>query len=379
MHTGVLCVNICVAIEKFDPSVGGAERYCWDFAHFLAERGHNVAVICMKAKDPLHPSIHIIEVMCMRFPQALRHVTFALKHYLTARSLPDHIHFCVGNTVYMDIYQPHGGLHRAWFVRETQRYTPAARKLIRLIKRLSLKDIVQRLMEWWTFAIAKPQVIAISKMVASDIMRFFSYPQDRVHLIPNGVDTRKYHPRNKISREEIRKRYGLDSDAYVFLFVAQNSRLKGYNLLLDACRMPSSHPFCVLVVGPYDTGMRRAAEDLGGRVVFAGRADDLHKIYPACDCLVHPSYYDSFSLVILEALASGIPVITTQATGAKMFVTDENGIVVPPGDTDALVDAMNSIYSMRENMRVESSGTRDQNIVFQEVEDLLIRYEKSDS
>ena len=200
-----------------------------------------------------------------------------------------------------------------------------------------------------------------------------------MHLIPNGVDTRKYHPGSRIYRDEIRKRYGLGPDKYVFLFVAQNPRLKGYDVLLKACRVLAPHPFSVLVVGPYDTWMRRAAKDLGERVVFAGKADDLHKIYPACDCLVHPSYYDSFSLVILEALASGIPVITTQATGAKMFVTDENGIVVPPGDTDALVDAMNFIYSMRENMRVESFGTRDQNIVFQEVEDLLIRYEKSDS
>lgn len=340
-------MNICIAIEKFDPSVGGAERYCWDFAHFLAGRGHKVEIICIRAKDPLHPSIHIIEVMCLRFPQALRHLTFAVMHYLRARSLPDHIHFCVGNTFYMDVYQPHGGLHRAWFVRETQRYRPAARKLMRLIKRLSLKDIVQRFMEWWTFVITKPEVIAISEMVSDDIRTGFAYPDTKIHLVPNGIDLSKFMPENRQYREAIRQRYHLGTDEFVFLFVAQNLKLKGYDVLVRAMSQMEDIPFKVVVIGPVDSSDKKQAKHLGDKIVFGGRASDMEKIYPACDCLVHPTYYDACSLVVLESLASGIPVITTQANGAKMYLGDGGGIVVAPGNVSALVDAMRSMYGNR--------------------------------
>jgi len=234
-------------------------------------------------------------------------------------------------------------------------------------------------MEWWIFSVRRPHVIAISQMVASDIIRFFSFPEDRIHLVPNGVDTRKYHPGNRKYREEVRQRYGIGPEEYVFLFVAQNPRLKGYPLLVEACSALAPKPFRVLVVGPYTVRMKKAVEGLGDRMIFAGRSDDLYKIYPACECLVHPTYYDSFSLVILEALASGTPVITTHAAGAKMFITKENGMVIPPGDKDALVRAMNYFYSLRGRMKLGPFEMRDQESTFHEVEDLLERYQERDS
>ncbi|MDT8274107.1 MAG: glycosyltransferase family 4 protein, partial [Desulfomonilia bacterium] len=93
---------------------------------------------------------------------------------------------------------------------------------------------------------------------------------------------------------------------------------------------------------------RNKARELEERVIFGGRSSDLEKIYPACDCLVHPSFYDACSLVVLEALASGIPVITTFSNGASMFVLPEYGVVVEPGDVGTLADAMKSM--------VEKSG-----------------------
>ncbi|HOO36790.1 MAG TPA: glycosyltransferase family 4 protein [Deltaproteobacteria bacterium] len=338
-------MKICIAIEKFDPSVGGAERYCWDLAHFLAGKGHEVAVICIKAKDPLHPLVHLIEVSCIRFPQALRHLSFGIMHYLKARSLPDHIHFCVGNTFYMNIYQPHGGLHRAWFERETLRFRPALRKAVRLIKRMSLKDIVQRAMEWWTFAVTRPEVVAISEMVSDDIRAGFAYPDTKIHLVPNGIDLNKFSVENRQYRAEIRQRYQLDPNEFVFLFVAQNLQLKGYDVLVRAISMLEELPFKVLIIGPADTSEKKQAMMLGDTMIFGGRASDMEKIYPACDCLVHPTYYDACSLVVLESLASGIPVITTDANGAKMYLTDGGGIVVSPGSPQDLADAMRRMYS----------------------------------
>ncbi len=369
-------MNISIAIEKFDPHVGGAERYCWDLAHYLAEKGHRVEIVCRRGSDPLHDSIHLSTVRTPGFPQFMRHLSFGLAHFFAIRKLPGYWHFCVGNTFAMDFYQPHGGVHQAWFLRETAMLKEPFRTMRRCLMRLSLKDMVQRAMERWTFSVSKPQVIAISRMVASDITRFFSYDQDRVHLIPNGVDIRRYRPENREHREEIRRRYGFRPDEYVFLFVAQNPRLKGYNVLLDACRTLARSRFSVLVVGNRNARMEQAAQSLKQRVIFAGKVDDLHKIYPACDCLVHPTYYDACSLVVLESLASGTPVITTSANGAAMFVENGGGAVIEPGDVPALVTAMSDVMAGREGDVAGSHQPYDHRTVFFQVEELMRRYEQ---
>jgi UDP-glucose:(heptosyl)LPS alpha-1,3-glucosyltransferase len=364
-------VHVAIAIEKFDPHVGGAERYCWDLAQFLAGRGHKITIICMRASGQPHPDVELIRVPALRFPQFLRHLSFAILHFFRARKMRGVVHFCVGNTFYMDLYQPHGGVHRAWFLGETSRYGQPARGLVRLLMRLSLKDMVQRAFEWWTFRVSRPRVIAISDMVAQDMRRFFHYPGDMIRLIPNGIDLDRYHPGNRVHRDEVRKAYGIGPDEFVFLFVAQNPRLKGYDVLLDACRELGHMQFKVLSVGGTDAHMRKDAGPLGGRVIFAGRSTELDRIYAACDCLVHPTYYDACSLVVLESLASGIPVITTSANGAGMFLDGSNGCVINPGDPSALARAM-------EDMMIKPRGEvnigmklKNQAMVFSQVEEAM--------
>lgn len=371
-------MNISIAVEKFDSTVGGAERYCWDLAHFLAGKGHGVVVICLKTSGIADPSIQILQVPALRFPQALRHLSFAILHFLKARGMRNSIHFCVGNTFFMDVYQPHGGIHRAWFLKETAMYGKPLRTCIRIIRRLSLKDAVQRTMEFWTFAVRKPQIIAISRMVEEDINEFFHCHDSKIHLVPNGVDLEKYNPKNRIHRSEIRRRFGIGADEFIFLFVAQNPRLKGFDVLVDACLDLVHLKFKVLIVGPPDTGMKKKAEALGDKIIFAGRTNDLDKIYPACDCLVHPTYYDACSLVVLEALASGISVITTHSNGAAMFVNDENGRVIDSGDVNALCRAMREAIELPKRT-ILTNRLKNQAQVFASVEEILIGMKESNA
>lgn len=340
-------MKVCIGIEKFDPKVGGAERYLWDLSHFLAERGHDVAVICMKSAMPLNTSIKVHRVSCMRFPRWARHLCFAIMHYLRARSLRDYVHFSAGNTLYSDVYQPHGGVHRAWFEKDMMRY-PARliRKFMAIIRRLTLKDMVQRICEWWTFKVAKPEIIAISEMVRRDIIKWFNYPEYRVHIVPNGIDTKRFSPYNAKYRQEVRLRYSIGEDDFVFLFVANNLLLKGLGVLIDACRDLGDLPCRVLVLGgnSYYARMKVKLYGLSGVFVFGGRAEDMERVYPACECLVHPTYYDACSLTVLEALASGIPVITTASNGAAMYIGKGDGLVIPSADPSALSLAMRRLY-----------------------------------
>lgn len=368
-------MKVCIAIEKFDPHVGGAERYCWDLAHFLAHRNHEVEIICMKMATPDHKSIHVSRIKPIKFPQSLRHLTFSLLHYLKVRKMTDYIHFCVGNTFYMDIYQPHGGLHRAWFLRETLRHPAGIRGVCRAIKYMNPKDIVQRLLEWWTFKITKPQVIAISEMVAEDIRFWFGYTRSMLHLIPNGIDVKKFTPDNIRHRDEIRSRYKIKQEDFVFLFMANNLALKGLTVLIKATSALQALPVKVLVIGPYSQKTKRKMKGLSNTIIFGGRADDPELIYPACDCLVHPSFYDACSLVVLEALASGIPVITTKTNGASMYINEDISHVIPPGDPHALSEAMRSVF-FRKDKKTYPSFFKDQKSVFAKVERIIKEYHK---
>ncbi|MBT8351244.1 MAG: glycosyltransferase family 4 protein [Deltaproteobacteria bacterium] len=371
-------MKISIAIEKFDPFHGGAEKYCWDLAHFLGSHGDEVEIICLKYVEPLSPQINISRVRPVKFPQFLRHLTYSILHYLKVRKMETDINFCVGNTFYMDIYQPHGGSHFAWSEKELLRYDPRVRSLMKLVRRANFKNMVQRVMEWWIFNVTKPEVIAISKMVEQDIISWFNYPSGRIHLIPNGIDTKRFSVDNKVYSSEIRTKYGINEAAFVFVFVATiNLKLKGFDILVKACTHLKDLPFKVLIAGHSTSWAKNMVKKVGleDRFIFAGKVDNMEKVYASCNCLVHPSYYDACSLVVIEALASGIRVITTTANGACMFINGDNGDVISPRDAKGLSEAMRRAYS-HSGRDIPAVSFKDQNSVFAKVARVIKEHEK---
>jgi UDP-glucose:(heptosyl)LPS alpha-1,3-glucosyltransferase len=367
-------VKVSIAIEKFDPGVGGAERYCWDIAHFLRSQGHDADVICMKGVQPADPAIRVHRVKALRFPQAFRHLSFALLHFLRARKMTGHVHLAVGNTFFMDVYQPRGGVHRAWLEAENRRFHPRLRGLFMILRRCMPKNAVQEALEWWIFHVTRPEVIAISKMIARDIQRFYHYPEDRIHLIPNAVDTGRFCPENREYRREIRGRYGLGEEEFVFAFIANNPRLKGFDTLLNACGMLKGQPFRVLAIGSDASRAKAKAREngLAQTIVFGDHAQDIEKLLPACDCLVHPAYYDACSRVVIEALASGIPVITTETNGAAMYINPSAGRVIPPDDAGALSRAMDEMLrSGPDGMKPVNVAGEGHEVTFRKISKLL--------
>jgi len=195
--------------------------------------------------------------------------------------------------------------------------------------------------------------------------------------VPNGIDTQRFSPRNISYRTEIRKKYGLSDDDFVFIFVATNFRLKGYDVLLDACAKLKDLPFKILVVGPESTWIIMKATLMGLKhtFIFGGKINDLERVYPACDCLVHPTFYDACSLVVLEALSSGLPVITTSSNGASMYITNENGYVIAPGDPQSLAHAMRKEYE-HPITNVKALTFQDDHVVFDRIEQIILEYIK---
>jgi UDP-glucose:(heptosyl)LPS alpha-1,3-glucosyltransferase len=162
-----------------------------------------------------------------------------------------------------------------------------------------------------------------------------------VPVIHNAIDPARFpdHDRPTV-RASARQAWDLEPDAVVGAVVAMNYRLKGLEPLLRALPL-IPRPFRLLVAGsPQTRPWRRLAARLGidDRVRFIGHCADIRRVFFASDLFVHPTFYDPCSLVALEAIACGLPVVTTTNNGAGELLRspDEGFIVSDPHDREQL-------------------------------------------
>jgi UDP-glucose:(heptosyl)LPS alpha-1,3-glucosyltransferase len=179
-------------------------------------------------------------------------------------------------------------------------------------------------------ATRRPLIVVNSRFVQQHFGRYYGIPKSQVRVVHNAIDPARFaeddRPRRRL---QWRERWGIHADETVALFVAVNYHLKGLEPLLYAvARLPAQKRFRLLVAGnPRIAAYERLARRLGigERVRFAGYVPDTRNCYFASDFLVHPTFYDPCSLVVLEALACGLPVVTSRYNGAGELLN-------PPSD-----------------------------------------------
>lgn len=338
-------MKIALGIRDFYHSKGGAERYLVDLMQFLAQEGHEVHVFAHRFDQGIN-DLYLHKINVFPLLKGLRILSFAFKCYQQMRQDNFDVIMGVGNTWGADLLQPHGGVHWKWFWRSLRAYRKPWLWGVKLLGRIfSLKQWVEGIVEDAPYRTGVKKIVAISEMVKKDIVDYYGIPEDDVEVIYNGVDIEHFHPRNKQYREEIRNRYGLSPQDIVLIFVSHNFRLKGLRYLIQALSLikKKNGNVKLLVVGrdnirPY----RRLAKKMGCEddVFFAGGVKDLERYYPSADILVHPTFYDACSLVVLEALASGVPVITTKNNGAGGILSDgkEGFVLEDPREVGTLTE-----------------------------------------
>jgi len=161
-------------------------------------------------------------------------------------------------------------------------------------------------------------LVALSRTVAEDFQRFHQVRPERIRVVYNGVDTNRFSPNQRTRyREPVRRQWGIGDKTALVLTVAHNFRLKGVGTLLRAMSqlVADRLPVHLAVVGGKRLSFwRRMAKRLGigNSVSFVGPVEDTVPYYAAADIFAHPTFYDPCSLVLLEAAASGLPIITTR-------------------------------------------------------------------
>ena len=249
----------------------------------------------------------------------------------------ERIHCC-------DLYRAGDGVHREWLAQRAR----AQGALGRLGTALNpyhyyVKGAERRLFE----GPGLKAVICNSRMVRDEIRRWFALADDKLHVIYSGVDTGAFHPDLKTHRGEIRARHGIPENATLFLFVGSGFERKGMAALLQAMALLPGEPF-LLVVGRDRKLARFQAQaqrlGLSQRVLFVGPQQDVKPYYGAAEALVLPTLYDPFPNVALEAMASGLPVITSLKSGAAELIENgKNGFVCDALDVPALAAHLRAV------------------------------------
>ncbi len=199
-------------------------------------------------------------------------------------------------------------------------------------------------------------VICISQMVKEDIRAHFHLPDDRLHVIYNAVDPSEFSPAVRKDRAATRTRLGLADHHVVFVLVGSGYARKGVPAAIRALARLPAHARLVVVgrdkdPSHYESLARRAG--LSGRVVFAGPQQDPRPFLGAADAFVLPTIYDPLSNAVLEALACGLPVVTSRRCGAgELVVAHGAGWICDAVDDAAFAGHMARLLDADERARV---------------------------
>jgi UDP-glucose:(heptosyl)LPS alpha-1,3-glucosyltransferase len=324
-----------------------------DLCHYQVGAGHRVDLYAESWADGcLPPQVNVVPIAAQGRSRLERILSFARN---SETALGQAHHDCsVGfiNTWAHDVIIPQGGVHRGSLNANSRRFPHLVGQLYLLARSANPRHWVHRFIESKQYHPGRQQrVVAVSNMVKSHLKEYHRVSPRHIHVVPNAIDPRRFTVAQPGAvRCAFRNRLGLEPSDLVGLFVGHNFALKGLKPLLEALnarreRSSRARPIHLLVCGNGKRVryQRRANQlGLGGTVHFLGFHPDVRACYWSSDFFVQPTYYDPCSLVVLEALACGLPVITTVQNGAGELMTHgrEGFIISSPEAKDELLNGL---------------------------------------
>lgn len=325
---------------------GGIERCVLEAVNFLAASGHEVHLLTADwDRDALHAAVHVHAISLPKRGSALRLLAFARRSKKVLAALPpETVHAAFG------VESPPGGtlwvpsVHKAWLeASKTQRNWRG-----RLRQKLNPHHPALLHLERGYFGGRHyRKLLALTPQVKSDLMRLYGVPAEDIAVLPNGYSQAEFNTsRTRLERAQRRAELGYDADAKVVIFVANELERKGFGPLLRGISLLQDPSVFLLAVGRLNPqAYAGEIEQLGltSRVRFTGPTSDVAAYYAAADVFALPTQYEAWGLVIVEALACGLPVLTSRLAGAAA--------VVQEGTTGYLLDNPNNPAEIAAKLR----------------------------
>lgn len=318
---------------------GGAERYLQTLIRELIKLGHEIHVFANQWSDEEGVSFHKVDII--PFTSFLSTLTFSRNSRFEIQDSKFDCIISFERTTQQDIYRAGEGCHAAW-LRIRTRFEPLYKKASFKINplHLLLLHLEKRIFRNTRL------IIANSKMVKEQIIKHYKVPEDRIITIYNGVDLERFNPRNRdLWRHSVRDSLGISEESIVLLFVGSGFERKGLGTLIKALPLIKADTM-VLIIGKGRVDKYRdlaMACGVSERVLFLGIQNEIERFYATADLFVMPTLYDPFSNATLEAMASGLPVITTKNNGvAELIGKGKEGYVMESlSDPEELADKIN--------------------------------------
>ncbi len=195
------------------------------------------------------------------------------------------------------------------------------------------------------------RVIAISEQVKEHLIVDFGLSGDKIILINNGIDVDKFMPADQREKIEAKSRLGLSAGPVIGI-LARLSDVKGHEYLIEAMKVvsvfSSEAQLLIAGAGKMEEKLRRISGSLniGKTIFFITKTVDTREILSAIDIFVMPSLKEGLGLALMEAMASGLPVVGSNVGGIKTLIKDgRNGILVEPGDSAGIAKAIVGLLS----------------------------------
>ena len=295
---------------------GGVETATAGMVNALVRHGgHEVHLLTTAGQFPA-PGVSVHRLPVLGEPSVLRQLSFALGARRATRSGGFDLVQSHERLLTQDIYRAGEGSHRAYLRamgRGGVQVNPQHRLLLYLERRI------------FTLRSAR-YIVAIASRGREEIRGLYSTPPERISVVYNGVDLERFHPDNrKRWRQDMRSQLGIPADAWLVAFVGSGFERKGLGPLLQAVAGLRDRRAHVFVAGKGKTETyREMAARLGiaGAVTWSAPRLDVERLYAAADVVALPARYEPFGNVHLEALASGVPVLTSSVTGGAEAVRD---------------------------------------------------------
>jgi UDP-glucose:(heptosyl)LPS alpha-1,3-glucosyltransferase len=347
-------LNIALVILHADPARGGAERYTVDLAAALARRGHAVSLLASSFAAPI-AGVTNVPIDATGLTRAGRYRGFlnALDAHLTKTSY-DIVHAMLP-VRRCDVYHPHAGMA----VAAEQKWN------IHLNRRRKRMAVVER--ELLT-GDRPPITIALSEYVKRSIRQHYDLPDERLATLFNAVDLDRFQSAQRSHRQSVNG-----------LFIGHDFERKGLAQTFQAARALNDPRLTITVIGngPPLIPPPNAAT----RFNYVREVIDPRSYYADADFFVLPTKHDPCSLVVLEALAMGLPVISTVFNGATEIMTDgvHGYVLKDPTDIDALADAMRKMLDpdRRHAMREACLALRPKLSYERHLDELMKIYERA--
>lgn len=344
-------VKVALVILHADPRKGGAEGYTVNLAHALVRRGHDVTLVATSF-GPQCDGVKQVSLDGHGVTRLGRYRTFvkSFDQHLATTPRYDVVH-SITPVRRCDFYHPQAGLAAEALASGHLKHEGIRRPLDQLATRLNRKRQFVGLIEGEMLSGADaPTVLCVSDMVRRTALEHYpEMPEGKLVTLFNAVDPNRFDPGAKPqAAEDVRRTFGMGADKVVALIVAQDFKRKGLRPAIEAvARVPDQRLVLVVVGKPDPRPYQRLAAQLGvsNRVIFAGPTPDTYGFYRAADFFVLPTWHDPCSLVVLEALAMGLPTITTVQNGAgEVIEQGRHGYVLPdPSDIEGLAHGIRQL------------------------------------